>query len=488
MTFSLAVLMFACKEDEVDPGKQPKPTEPPYIDYEGPVDYWLPNKSGDTVINVVDVNGAYFATVAEGGDWCKTSEVDIHSFKVSFEEQRVSEDRRTSITLSLDGVDDIVIGIGQRGPAPILRTDSAKYTVTTDVDGIKSLGLSFPYLGMDTIVPVTTNGNYTVEVEAGNEWCTVSDKTETGFKLGAVQNSGLEVREAKITVSLTYAYYNSTVRFEFVVSQLPTPILLSAPPDETVIPKATGFPYTFSWSKTGGIPSYSLAVSTSSAFPEGETTKVITVGNVDSYSLPLNDIAGVIASNHAIKVPLYWKVIPTNPDINVATETKKFYVERKYASTILTGLRLNGGSGSWTGFEIDGEGNDVFIVNAGQSSRRTFMSTYPITESVEAALEGKAFALSYEYKTSNRNLAYGYDEFQVFHYAGPYSGDWNIDGPTTLAQYTDDWREIIFPLTSTRTWGTVGNVTTIFIRPMDGTNNIAGMKYHVRNIKIDVYE
>ena len=119
------------------------------------------------------------------------------------------------------------------------------------------------------------------------------------------------------------------------------------------------------------------------------------------------------------------------------------------------------------------------------------MSTFGLEESIEDELEGKAFALSYEYKTSNRNLAYEYDEFQVYHYAGGYDGNWTIDGPVIISPFTDQWQQVLFPLTSTRTWGKVGDKATIFIRPMvvtSNNNNIQGMNYHVRDIKIDVYE
>jgi hypothetical protein len=481
--FSLAALMFACNDnnDPVTPGKE---KEPPYIDYEGGTDFWFPKEAGDTVIAVVDVNGAYRATVAEGGGWCTVSDIAVNSFVIHYEENKIAADRKTKITLSLEGVEDIEIVVSQRGPAPILTVDSAKF-----------LNVSSPYIGGDTAVSVNVNGNYRVEVEAGKEWCRLADLTDINFVFGASsatvqhqfrlnisQNSELESRSAKVTVSV--AYRDSTVRFEFVVSQLPTPILLVTPANESVIEKATGFPYTFSWKKTGAISSYSIAVSTGSDFTE-ETTTVITVGDVDSYALKSSDIAGVLSTSGLYKIPLYWKVMPTDPDIDIATETKVFYIQRKLITSYP--LSLIGGESSWTTLFEDNDGYPKWLINAGQSSRRTWISTFPIEE----AIEGKIFALAYDYKTSNRSPSYAYDEFYVYHYNGGYDGNWTIDSPGVICTFTDEWLPIRVPLTATREWGAVGSKATLFVRPMVVTSNdnsIQGMYHHVKDLRVELYE
>jgi hypothetical protein len=472
--------MFACNDDDVNPTEKVK--ENPYLNYESATDFWFAKEAGDTTVKVVDVNGAYFATVAEGGEWCTVPEIDVYSFKIRYAENKRSEDRTTKITLSLEGVNDIELIVSQRGQIPVLSTDSSKYVVIIDtIDGSKHMEMSSPYTGGDTIIPITTNGSYKVEVEAGKEWCAVADRTDTGLGLKISQNSELEERSAKVAVSLTYR--DSTMKFEFIVKQLPTPILLKSPEEGTEISKASGFPYNFSWDKTGAIPSYSIAISTRNDFSE-ETTTVINVGDVDSYSLKLSDIADVLDLSGHYKVPLYWKVIPTDPSINIATETKVFRVQRTFVASYP--LALNSGDSSWIGFD-GSEDYPKWSVNAGQSSRRTYISTFGIEE----AIEGKAFTLVYEYKTSNRNPAYEWDDFYVYHYAGGYDGNWEIDGPGVRYPFTDDWQEVVFPLTAARPWGQAGNKVTIFIRPIEVTsnnNNISGMWHHVKDIRVEVYE
>ncbi|MDR2382736.1 MAG: hypothetical protein LBD76_02500 [Prevotellaceae bacterium] len=479
MFLSLAFLMSACKGDNVDPVKE---KEDPYFDYKSATDYWFPKESGDTVIAVVDVNRAYYAKVAEGGKWCTVTDIAVNSFRINYEANKTSADRTTKITLSMEGVNDIEIVVSQRGTAPALVLDTAKYAEVTS-----------PYLGVDTIIPVATNGNYKVEIEAGNEWCRVANMTEINYEFGTTsatvshyftlnidQNSELGERSAKVTVSLSYQ--DSTVLFEFVVKQAPTPILLIAPANEEVIEKATGFPYTISWNKTGGLSGYSILISSNSGFPEN-ATKVITVGDVDSYTMSVSDIAEVFTGHY--RIPLYWKVMPADPSINIATETKTFYVLRKLIASYP--LTLNGGDSSWISSGTDDDGNFWWSANAGQSSRRTWVSTHPLTE----AIEGKVFAIAYEYKTSNKNSAYDYNDFWVYHFAGTYDGNWTRDEPGARYPYTNEWSPVRAPLTATREWGAAGSKATMLIRPIVVTssdNSIAGMWYHVRELRAEVYE
>lgn len=479
MTFSLVLLMSACNED-VDPNVSNKVKEDPYLKYESATDFWFSYKAGDTVLAVVDVNRAYSATIAEGGEWCKTSELDIHSFKISYEENRKSEDRKTKITLSMEGVDDIVINVAQRGPDLVLRADSAKYLETVDDDGAKSIALSLPYKGGDIVAPITTNGDYQVEVEAGNSWCSVTNKTETGIELNIPQNPDYEnSRSAKVTVSLTYR--DSTARFEFFVSQPPTPALW--PGEGEVIEKTDGFPYEFTWRKNPAVPNYSLVISTNNSFPE-EATKVIDVGNVDRYSMPLSDLADLIANSGHFNTPFYWTVRPTDPNIDITVATAMFRVLRKLKASYP--MRINPYDGSWQGYSEE-DGYDVFHVNMGQSSRRTYISTFATTE----AIEGKIFAVAYEYKTSNRNPAYEYDEFHIYHFAGAYDGNWTRDSEEITCPFTDEWLPLAAPITLSRGWGEVGSKVTFFIRPMvvtSNNNNIGGMHYHFKDLRVEEYE
>jgi hypothetical protein len=476
ITFSLAFLMYACKGDDVDPVKE---KEAPYFDYKSATDFWFPKEGGDTTIAVVDVNRAYHAKVAEGGEWCTVTDIAVNSFVINYAANKTAADRTTVITLSMEGVDDINIVVSQVGSLPALVLDTAKYKEVTS-----------PYLGVDTIIPIATNGVYKVEIdEASRAWCRVAEMTDINYEFGTTsstvqhfftlnidQNSGLDERSATIAVSLTYQ--DSTIHYEFVVKQAPTPILLVTPEAEEVIEKATGFPYKFSWKKTGGLSGYSISVSTNSSFPE-DKTKVITVGDVDSHTVNINDITEVFNGHY--KVQLYWKVGPSDPAISIATETKTFYVQRRLLASYP--LELNGAS-SWIGTGTDEEGYFYWSVNAGQSSRRTWISTSGLKE----AIEGKVFAVAYEYKATNKSTSYEYDYFDIYHYAGDYDGNWTIDGPAIQCYYTNEWTLMRAPLTTNRAWGAEGSVTTMFIRPPVLDNNIAGMRYHVKDFRAEVYE
>jgi hypothetical protein len=466
MTFSLAFLMFACNENEEPAPDNSKTKEPPYLTYESETDFWFQRERGDTMIAVVDVNGAYNATIAEGGEWCTVSEISVNYFKINYEENRKAEDRTTKITLSLEGVDDIEIVVSQRGPLPTLVIDSSY------------VELAVPYSGGDTAVLLRTNSNYKVEIEAGGEWCSVANKDETELKLNIPQNSGLVSRSAKVAISHTYL--DSTVRFEFVVNQNPTPILLGSPEDGTEISRTSGFPQTLSWTKTGGISGYSVAVSTSNAFPE-DATQVTAVGDVDSYALKLADIAEALALSYEIKVPLYWKVMPTNPDIEIATETKMFYVQRAYVSTLFP-VTLNSGDSSWTGLDPDDDGYPMMNLGGGQSSRRIFMAIHPLTEAVP---EGKTVAVSYEYKTSRIPSGYPDPALDVRHCVD----GWSWDDRLFSAPLTEEWRPITAPLRLRRSdWGAVGNKFYFFIMPTTAGNGVSGMKFHFKDIRLEVYE
>jgi hypothetical protein len=471
--FSMALLMVACNDDNSGNTGKENEKEDPYLKYESDTDFWFSEKKGDTTIAVIDVNRAYYATVAEGGEWCTVSNVSVNYFVINYEENKKAENRTTKITLSMDGVDDIELVVTQRGPHPTMVIDSALFSEVVA-----------PYMGVDTTVSIiTTNGDYKVEVETGKEWCSPVNLTDAGFKLNIAQNNEIEGREARVAVVL--AYRDSTARFEFVVKQAPTPILLTTPQDEETIRLANDFPYNCSWQRTGGITSYSIAISASAEFPD-DATKVIAAGDVDKYVLALTDISDPLYSTNAYQVALYWKVMPTDPSINISTETKKFHVLRKLIRSYPVTLS---GANSWSGVSTDDEGYQRWGINAGQSSRRTWVETTVLEE----PLPGPAVALTYEYKTTNRSSAYQYDYYDIYHYLGGYDGNWVIDCPVTRGEFTDEWLRVRVPLTANRAWGTEGNrnKATLFIRPPVVTsngNNISGMFHHVRNIEFEVYE
>jgi hypothetical protein len=88
--------------------------------------------------------------------------------------------------------------------------------------------LSFEVAGGSKTIVVTANAAFTVAVESGKTWCTVSDITGALFKINVAANTETEARAAKVTVSLTGA-----PDVEINVSQagvvLPPAVLLVTP-------------------------------------------------------------------------------------------------------------------------------------------------------------------------------------------------------------------------------------------------------------------
>jgi hypothetical protein len=475
--FSLAALMFACKDDD-NTDTPDKEKEAPYIDYKSATDFWFPWQAGDTVIAVVDVNGAYRATVAEGGGWCTVTDIAVNSFIIHYAENRIAADRTTKITLSLEGVDDIEIVVSQRGPEPELVIDSAYAELTA------------PYQGLDTVVPVNINGVYRVEVETGKEWCKIETLTDINFSFGATsstvphqfrfsiaQNSELESRSVKVGVLLTYR--DSTARFEFVVNQNPTPILLVAPSEGTVIKRADGFPYTFSWQKTGDIPSYSIALSTDSNFPE-DATEVVDVGDVDSYALTLDNVSGLLGGGF-YNTAIYWKVTPTDPEINIATETGMFYVQRKVVKSYPLALTNEGER--WTTNKYIPDENAYEVKVNGTSD--PYFYTVPLTE----AIPERNITLSYECRTVTDAMADPTATGFTWEY---FVSTPNPDGAkmfTWYLQFSDEYQTHVIELASYATqwgWGAVGHR---FRMDTDNYNSrIVGLTMYLKNLRIDVYE
>jgi hypothetical protein len=475
---SLALLMFACKDNtNVEPDKE---KEKPYLNYESETDFWFPKEEGDTTIDVVDVNGAYRATVEtteEDSEWCTVSDIAINSFVINYKENKRAKDRTAIITLSLEGVDDIEIMVTQRGAMPVLVIDSVFVEIAT------------PYDGADTVVILKTNGDYKVEIEPGNEWCSVANRAETGLQLNISSNNGLTSRNTKVTVSLSYA--DSTVSFELIVYQSSTPLLLNLPQDETVINKSSDLPYTFSWNQTGegAITGYTIAVSASSEFPE-DATLVINAGDVGEYALTSDNFAQFLGEPYDARTLLYWKVMPTN-DIDIATETKRFYILRQ--STATYPLTLNPNDNSWAGIFYDEEDNHLIMqLNAGQSSRRVFICTDTLTEIPPRSI----LALVYDYKITDRPEAYEYDVVNVYHT----TNFWNSpilggDSKGILpCPFTDEWQTnvVTIPEETVLLDETTGKYSKFLImtRPpviTSNNNTIAGTRFHIRNIRLELY-
>jgi hypothetical protein len=82
----------------------------------------------------------------------------------------------------------------------------------------------------------------------------------------------------------------------------------------------------FSWRPVAEVNDYTLKISDSYNFPEGERTFTIHAGDVDNYTLTGEEQMAVytLSNNSAIVRPiLYWTVVPTNSELDIVTQTRQ---------------------------------------------------------------------------------------------------------------------------------------------------------------------
>jgi hypothetical protein len=509
-------------------------------------------REGGTLSIAVTAGGAYTATVESGKSWCTVSDITAANFKVTVAENTVIEQRTATVTLSLTGFPDIVIAVTQLGLEPAL-TVPEQYRI-----------LSFSMNGGDSAVVVTANGEYSVTVEDDREWCTVSNRTATGFKLSVAANTGFEQRNARVTLSLA-----KTPDIDLLVTQAPTPMLLiddsdmapqfdveggdrtvpvtvnvrytatvedgqewcsvsgitatdfkisvtknsgfaertakivispeglpdvrveitvtqaanakniflSLPENGAQLSMESSFPYTFSWQTLDAVSDYSIAVSAQSDFPDGETA-VIPAGSAGSYALNADDLTGVLTHSVLANATLYWKVIPTDRNPEVISESREFRVQRRVIKSYM--LRLTHTDERWTQHEYFPDENVYAItVNRGRSDPWVYTEglTEPVTE--------KVLTLSYEYKTANTDPAtqsfmFEYfvstpnpDGAKYFFEIIPLTGEWQSH-VIEFGQYASDWG-----------WGETGHR---FRLDTGTSDDITGMVLSLKNLRIDAYE
>jgi hypothetical protein len=518
---SLALLVFACKDDEVTDEPQ---KEIPSLEYTAG-DINLLARQGDTSIVVKVVGGAYTATVADDGkDWCSTSSIMTSSFKISYKENPNAQSRSTTITLAMsnDAVSDISIKVTQFGSDPVLIIDERFAEATLAYD---SLELN---------VPVSVNGDYTVTVEDGKSWISLvaADKTPTAFKLTLQANDGLDNRSAKVTVVHADA---ATVKFEFNVTQLSEPIHLGSPENETKF-SALRDSLDFSWAKRTDASGYTLVISTSPEFPDGATSLVKDAGDVDALSIALSEISALVGTLQAENL-FYWTVKPTGS--NGFIETKVFNITQAAAETYPLTLNskifllgngdtiryYNADSTAWSahdasswiyfydkngvGYEYDGDGDYMIEINGSWSSRRSWITTHPVGLSKPGGIpENRTIAVVYDYKLGNKPATYNSDSIDIHHNIDAWllsTSNAGIYVKTLRVPITDGWitNVVVMPRTGRSDWGvSEDDMFSFFWRPTyqthalggaadgDGNTQIRGdgLQIHLRNIRIEVYD
>jgi hypothetical protein len=161
---------------------------------------------GEELSIAVTTNGEYTATVTGGGEWLSVSDITAKDFKVSVAANPGSEERTATITVSRAQAPEVIITVTQES------------TSLLEVGGSKAL--LFNPDGGDSIITVTANGEYYVTVNEGNDWCTIPEVTETGFKISVAANTGFNGRTTKVTISRAKAPSDS-----IFVTQTATPVL-----------------------------------------------------------------------------------------------------------------------------------------------------------------------------------------------------------------------------------------------------------------------
>jgi hypothetical protein len=204
--FSLALLAFACQENNNNNEEETAAVSGLSIDETDRKLSFGPE--GGSLLIAVKASGEYTATVESGQNWCTVSDVTATDFKITVVENTAVARRTAKITVSLSGYPGIEIEVTQLGLEPALIIH----------DEYKAL--LFSLSGGDTVIAVTSNGEYSVTVEDGKEWCTVSNVTATNFKISVAANAGFEMRGARVTVSLA-----KTPGVDIIVTQEQTPLL-----------------------------------------------------------------------------------------------------------------------------------------------------------------------------------------------------------------------------------------------------------------------
>jgi hypothetical protein len=206
---SLALIVFACKKDD-------EPVKPELTISAADKAQSFTAAAGSKTI-AVTTNGDYTATVETGKDWITVTAKTATGFTINVTENTAYDTRTAKVTLALTGVESIEITVTQIGLAPALV--------------IANTSLIFEYAAGDTLVPVTTNGEYTVTVASNNPWVTISDKTATSFKINVAKNPTSTGRSATVTVALT----GTTLSVEITVAQNLQPVLAVEPSGDIVV-------------------------------------------------------------------------------------------------------------------------------------------------------------------------------------------------------------------------------------------------------------
>jgi hypothetical protein len=241
-----------------------------------------------------------------------------------------------------------------------------------------------------------------------------------------------------------YKTFTKTV----IVSGTQPIIFLDKPQLDAAFPKgfnSSAEIFTFSWKLIDEVSDYTLKISDSYSFPEGERTFIVNAGSADSYTLTGEDqLAIYTLSNNSSNVRpiLYWTVVPTNGDADINTQTRQI-TGRKV-------LKLSPAS-SGSGLSISNEGGVSRITVTGGDPYIYSTSINKIINPGASSSPGK-LTLTFEYRS---DVSCRWE----FFFSRP-NAEGGISARTSTVVASEDWNEMVFDIGEYMqrfNWGTATN-------------------------------
>jgi hypothetical protein len=201
----------------------------------------------------------------------------------------------------------------------------------------------------------------------------------------------------------------------------------------------------FSWRPVDEVSDYTLKISDSYSFPEGNRTYTVHAGNTDSYTLTGADQLAIytLSNNSSIVRPiLYWTVVPTNGDVNISTQTRQITGRKVIKLSPASYGQMSGSVDASGVYRLTVSGNDPTmyttninkIINPGASGER-----------------GK-LTVTWEYR-SDVNCRW------EFFFSKPNAAG-GVSAKTETLPASEEWREAVFDIgeyMQSFTWGTATN-------------------------------
>jgi hypothetical protein len=203
----------------------------------------------------------------------------------------------------------------------------------------------------------------------------------------------------------------------------------------------------FSWRPVGEISDYTLKISDSYSFPEGEQTFTVHVGNVDNYTLTGEEQLALytLSENSKIVRPiLYWTVEPTDSTLktNINTQTRQI-TGRKV-------IKLSPGSYGQISGSVDAGGVYRLVITGTDPT----MYTTAINKIINPGASGERgkLTVTWEYRS---DVSCKWE----FFFSKPNAAG-GVSAKTETLPATEEWKEALFDIGGYMQqfeWGTATN-------------------------------